>query len=351
MVSKFTSSVLALTLGAMALTACQDKAAGGAGGATGSMSIVGSSTVFPFAKLVAEQFSADGKFKTPVLESTGTGGGIEQFCAGIGPKTPTIANASRRLKKSEFDTCAKNGVTEIVEIEIGSDGLALAQSKDGMAIKLTPKQVYMALAANPFGKPNTAKTWTDVDSSLPAEPIAVYGPPKSSGTRDSFHELIMEPGCVTDPASKALKDSDKEKFEAVCYGIRTDGAYIEQGENDNLIVSKLTKNPNHIGVFGYSYMEENASRVRGITLSGVEPTIATISDGSYPGARMMYIYVKKAHVGKVPGVTEFVQAFMDLGAAGGPLAKIGLIPAPDADRAAQVDAATNMKPMDGSVLK
>ena len=351
MLNKVTSSALALALGALALTACQDKAAGGAGGASGSMSIVGSSTVFPFAKKVAEQFSADGKFKTPVLESTGTGGGIEQFCAGIDGKTPSIANASRRMKASEFETCSKNGVTEIIEIAIGSDGLALAQASNGMAIALTPKQVYMALAANPFGKPNTAKNWSDVDASLPAKPIAVYGPPKSSGTRDSFHELILEVGCNTDPAMKAMKDSDKDKWEVTCHDIRTDGAYIEQGENDNLIVSKLASNPDHVGVFGYSYMEENAGKVKGITMSGVAPTAATIADGTDPGARVMYIYVKKAHVGKVPGISEFMQAFIDMGAVGGPLAKIGLIPSTDAVRAEHSETVQSMKILDGKSLK
>lgn len=351
MLNKVTSSALALALGALALTACQDKAAGGAGGASGSMSIVGSSTVFPFAKKVAEQFSADGKFKTPVLESTGTGGGIEQFCAGIDGKTPSIANASRRMKASEFETCSKNGVTDVVEVVVGIDGIALAQAEGGMKITLTPQHVYEALAANPYGKPNTTKTWADVDPSLPAKPIAVYGPPKSSGTRDAFAELILEAGCKTDATTKALKDSDKDKYEAICHDVRTDGAYIEQGENDNLIVSKLASNPDHIGVFGYSYMEENAGKVHGIALEGVVPTYDTIAAGDYPGARKLYIYVKKAHIGKIPGLAEFVAAFVDLGAKDGPLAKIGLISLPDADRAAQADVAKNMPLLNGADLK
>ncbi len=351
MFNKFTSSALALALGAVALTGCQDKAAGGAGGASGSMSIVGSSTVFPFAKVVAEQFGKTGSFKTPVLESTGTGGGIEQFCAGIGGDTPSIANASRRMKASELETCTKNGVTEVVEVVVGIDGIALAQADGGMKINLTAKQVYEAVAANPYGKPNTTKTWADVDPSLPAKPIAVYGPPKSSGTRDAFAELILEAGCKTDATTKALKDSDGDKYEAFCHDVRTDGLYIEQGENDNLIVSKLTKNPDHIGVFGYSYMEENAGKVHGIALDGVVPTYDTIAAGDYPGARKLYIYVKKAHVGKIAGLAEFVSMFVDLGAADGPLSKIGLIALPEADRTVQVEAAKSMKPLSAADLK
>ena len=351
MMNKVTSSALALALGALALAGCQDKAAGGAGGASGSMSIVGSSTVFPFAKVVAEQFGKDGKFKTPVLESTGTGGGIEQFCAGIGGDTPSIANASRRMKASELETCTKNGVTEVVEVVVGIDGIALAQADGGMKIALTAKQVYEAVAANPYGKPNTAKTWADVDPSLPAKPIAVYGPPKSSGTRDAFAELILEAGCKTDATTKALKDSDKDKYEAICHDVRTDGLYIEQGENDNLIVSKLTKNPDHIGVFGYSYMEENAGKVHGIELDGVVPTYDSIAKGDYPGARKLYIYVKKAHVGKIPGLAEFVSMFVDLGAADGALSKIGLIALPEAERMVQAEGAKSMKPLAAGDLK
>ncbi len=342
-----------LAISTLALAACNDQASsGGSGGARQEIRVVGSSTVFPFAKAVAEAFTkaATGN-KNPVVESTGTGGGIEAFCAGIGSETPDIANASRQMKKSEFETCVKNGVTEIVEIQVGIDGLAIAESNKGPAMKLTPLDVYKALAANPFGKPNTTKNWSDVNASLPNLPISVYGPPKTSGTRDSFAELILEAGCKTDEAIKALKKSDEDKYKAICHDVRTDGAYKEQGENDNLIVQKLAANPNMLGVFGYSYLEENAATVRGITLNGVAPTYDAIADGSFPGARPLFIYVKKAHVEKIPGIKEYIAEFVKAGAKGSYLAKLGLIAAPDDVRAAASKAATELTVMDGANLK
>ncbi|NJM49873.1 MAG: phosphate ABC transporter substrate-binding protein [Sphingomonadales bacterium] len=342
-----------IAISTLALAACNDQASsGGAGGARQEIRIVGSSTVFPFSKAVAEAFQkADTSRKNPVVESTGTGGGIEAFCAGVGAQTPDIANASRRMKKSEFETCQKNGVTDIVEIQVGIDGIAIAESVKGPSMKLTVVDVYKAVAANPFGKPNTAKNWSDVNPSLPNLPIAVYGPPKTSGTRDAFAELILEAGCKTDAATKALKDSDKDKYEAVCYDVRTDGAYKEQGENDNMIVQKLAANPNMLGVFGYSYMEENAATVRGIAIDGVSPSYDAIASGSYPGARPLFIYVKKAHVDKIPGIKEFLAEFVSAGVKGSYLAKLGLIAAPDDVRKAASDAATNLTPIDGSQLK
>jgi phosphate transport system substrate-binding protein len=343
-----------VAISALALSACNDQAStgGAAGGSRQEIRIVGSSTVFPFAKAASEAFAkADPTRKSPVLESTGTGGGMEQFCKGVGADTPDITNASRRMKKKEFENCQKNGVKDIVEIQVGVDGLALAQSNKGQKIALSTADVYKALAAKPFGKPQTAKLWSDVNPSLPKLPISVFGPPTTSGTRDSFHELIMEAGCKTDTALKALKDTDKDKFEAVCYEIRTDGAFKEQGENDNLIVQKLDANPNMVGIFGYSYMEENASKVHGITMDGVNPTIATISDGSYPGARKMFIYVKKAHLDKIPGIKEFVAEFLKGGAVGGYLTKLGMIASTDADSKKANDAANSLAIMDGADLK
>ncbi len=347
----FSKAFIGAAIGALMLSACQDQAAsGGAAGGAG-MSIVGSSTVFPFAKVVSEAFGQGGKFKTPVLESTGTGGGMDQFCSGVGADTPSITNASRRMKASEFEKCKAAGVTDIVELNIGIDGIALAQSVDGGAIALTPKQVYEALAAKPYGKAQTAKNWSDIDPSLPNKPIAIYGPPTTSGTRDAFDELMMEAGCKTNPEMKALKDSNKESYEEICKSIRTDGPYIEQGENDNLIVQKLSSNPDHLGIFGYSYMEENAGKVKGISIEGVAPTYDTIAGGKYPGARKLYIYIKKAHVGKVPGVAEFATAFMDMAAEGGELTKIGLITLPKAEYDAQKAAAGSMNLLDASGLK
>lgn len=343
-----------IAISALALSACNDQAStgGAAGGSRQEIRIVGSSTVFPFAKAAAEAFAkGDASRKSPVVESTGTGGGIEQFCKGVGAESPDIANASRRMKKSEFENCQKNGVKDIVEIQVGIDGLALAQSNKGQKFALSTADVYNALAANPFGKPQTAKLWSDVNPSLPKLPISVFGPPTTSGTRDSFHELIMEAGCKTDAATKALKDSDKDKFEEVCYGIRTDGAFKEQGENDNLIVQKLDANPDMLGIFGYSYMEENASKVHGITMDGVTPTNETISSGKYPGARKLFIYVKKAHVDKIPGIKEFVAEFLKGGVMGGYLTKLGMIPSTEADHKAANEAANNFVAMTGADLK
>ncbi len=342
-----------IAISTLALSACNDQAAsGGSGGARQEIRVVGSSTVFPFAKAVAEAFQkADPARKNPVIESTGTGGGIEAFCAGVGAQTPDIANASRRIKKGEFETCQKNGVTDIIEIEVGIDGIAMAQSNKGASFKLTAAEVYRALAANPFGKPNTAKNWSDVNPALPNLPIAVFGPPKTSGTRDAFAELILEAGCKTDAATKALKDSDKDKYEAICHDVRTDGAYKEQGENDNLIVQKLSANPNMVGVFGYSYMEENAGTVTPLSLDGVTPTSATIADGSYPGARSLFIYVKKQHIDKIPGIKEYLAEFISGGAKGGYLSKLGLIASPDATRQKATDAAKALTAMDAAGLK
>lgn len=339
---------------ALALTACNDQASSGgaAGGSRQEIRIVGSSTVFPFAKAASEAFAkADTSRKSPVLESTGTGGGMEQFCKGVGADTPDITNASRRMKKSEFENCQKNGVKDIIEVQVGIDGLAMAQSNKGQKFALSTADVYKALAANPFGKPQTAKLWSDVNPSLPKLPISVFGPPTTSGTRDSFHELIMEAGCKTDPAMKALKESDEDKYKATCTEIRTDGAFKEQGENDNLIVQKLDANPDMVGIFGYSYMEENASKVHGLVMDGVTPTIATISNGSYPGARKMYIYVKKAHLDKIPGIKEFVAEFLKGGEPGGYLTKLGMIASTDSDYKQAIEGSKNLVAMTGADLK
>ena len=343
-----------VAISALALAACNDQAStgGAAGGSRQEIRIVGSSTVFPFAKAASEAFAkADTSRKSPVLESNGTGGGIEQFCKGVGAETPDIANASRRMKKSEFENCQKNGVKDIVEVQVGIDGLALAQSNKGTKFVLSTADVYKALAANPFGKPQTAKLWADVNPSLPKLPISVYGPPTTSGTRDSFHELIMEAGCKSNAAMKALKETDEGKYKAICTEVRTDGAFKEQGENDNLIVQKLDSNPNMVGIFGYSYMEENVSKVHGIVMDGVSPTLATISDGSYPGARKMFIYVKKAHIDKIPGIKEFIAEFLKGGAVGGYLTKLGMIASTDADYNAATDAANSLNAMTGADLK
>lgn len=346
------AAICALTVSALALSACGDKAGSAGGGARDYVSAVGSSTVYPFATAAAEAFAAaNAGMKTPKIESTGTGGGFERFCQGVGAGTPDIANASRRMKKKEFDTCAKNGVTDIVEIQIGIDGLAFGESVNGPKFKLTQEDVYKALAANPYGKPNTAKTWKDVNPALPAAPISVYGPPSTSGTYDAFKELVLGKGCEANADMKALKDSNKDEFEKTCHTLRGAPEYVEQGENDNLIIQKLNKNPNSVGIFGFSYLDANKAKINGIPLNGVSPEYATIADGKYPGSRPLYIYVKKAHVGVIPGLKEYVAAFMGEAQKDGPLSKKGLIVAPDDVTAAATKAATDLPTLDGSQLK
>ena len=349
MVKKFALTACVATA-ALALSACQDQAASG-GGARDYISAVGSSTVYPFATAAGEKFAEATGNKVPKIDSTGTGGGFERFCQGVGGDTPDIANASRRIKKKEFDSCAANGVKDIVEIQIGIDGIALGEAARGPGFKLTEEDVYKALAANPYGKPNTAKTWKDVNPALPAVGISVFGPPSTSGTYDAFKELIMGKGCDADPAMKALKDSDKDKHEAVCTGLRGAPFYVEQGENDNLIISKLDKNPSSLGIFGFSYLDANKDKIKAVPVQGVSPTYATIADGSYPGSRPLFVYVKKAHVGVVPGLAEYVAEILKGGAEGGYLAPKGLIVSPKAVADAANTAAKAMTPLDGSVLK
>ena len=315
------------------------------------ISIVGSSTVYPFTTAVAEQFGkANASFKTPKVESTGTGGGFKLFCAGVGVQHPDVSNASRKIKASEIETCAKNGVKDIVEINIGFDGIVVATSKKSKPMALTIKDVWLALAkevpdsagklvANPF------KTWKDVNPTLPATKIEVLGPPPTSGTRDAFVELVMDHGCKEFPAIKDLEKSDEKKAKAVCQTVREDGAFIEAGENDNLIVQKLVANPNALGIFGYSFMEENLDKVQGETINGVAPTFESIADGQYPVSRPLFIYVKKAHVGVIPGIKEFIAEFTSEKAVGdeGYLSRKGLIPLPDAQRKQVAADANNLK--------
>jgi phosphate transport system substrate-binding protein len=328
----------------------------GCGGAQNStrdqIRAVGSSTVYPFAKVVADSLTTTNPdFKSPIIESTGTGAGMNLFCAGVGPQTPDIANASRRIKSSEYETCAANGVTEVVELQVGLDGIAFAQTKGGLDLALTPQDVYEAIAANPYGKPNTAKTWKDVNPAYPAEPILVYGPPSTSGTRDALKELILAKGCDSNPEMKALKESDKDKHEAICTEVRSDGAYVDSGENDNLIVQKLEGNPKAIGVFGFSYLEENSSRLDGLTMNGVEPTYQSIANFEYPGARPLYLYVKKAHVDAIKGLKDYVIAWTNGWGEDGILARAGMVVSPPDVRAKYAAVANNMTPLDPSELK
>lgn len=299
------------------------------------IAIVGSSTVYPFTTTVAEQFGKGGRFKTPKVESTGTGGGFKLFCSGVGVQYPDIANASRAIKPAELENCTKAGVKDIVEVKIGYDGIVLANSVKGTLFKVTRKDLYLALArqvpdpSNPTALiANPYKTWNQVSKSLPADKIEVLGPPPTSGTRDAFVELVMEAGCQSFAWIKSLKDVDEGRFRRVCDSIREDGAYIEAGENDNLIVQKLEANPRAIGIFGYSFLEENLSRVEGSHVDGVPPTFENIASGKYPISRPLFIYVKGAHLGVIPGLKEFVTEYVSERSMGseGYLADKGLIP-------------------------
>jgi len=279
----------------------------GAAEARDQIRIVGSSTVYPFATTVAENFGKTTSFKTPVIESTGSGGGIKLFCSGVGVEHPDVTNSSRAIKSSEVETCKKNGVTDITEVKIGFDGIVLANSKSAPKFDVTRKQLYLALAKSiPDGKggfkANDKMTWADVDPSLPKVKIEVLGPPPTSGTRDAFTELVMDHGCGEFEEIKALAKTDKDKHKAVCQGVREDGAYIEAGENDNLIVQKLAATPTQYGIFGFSFLDQNADKIQGSNVEGVEPTFDNISSGKYPISRSLYFYTKNAHVGVIPGM-------------------------------------------------
>jgi phosphate transport system substrate-binding protein len=344
--NKFAFLIAAATVAT--LSAC----GGTQGGSREQIRAVGSSTVYPFAKAVsAELAKVNTALKSPIIESTGTGGGMKLFCAGVGVRHPDIENASRRMKKSEYEDCAKNGVDKIVEIQVGLDGIAFAEANGGIGFALTQADVYKALAANPFGKPNTAKTWKDVNPAFPAEPILVYGPPSTSGTRDALKELILMKGCDTNPEMKALKESDKDAHDKVCGEVRSDGAYVDSGENDNLIVQKLEANPKAIGVFGFSYLEENSDKLKGLTMNGIVPTYASIADFSYPGARPLYIYVKAAHFDAIKGLKEFVAEWAKSWSKGGLLAKQGMVVSPDDVQARNAKIASELTLLDASTLK
>lgn len=307
--------------------------------------IVGSSTVFPFATAVAEQFGRSTKFKTPVIEATGSGGGLKLFCAGIGLEHPDITNASRRIKEKEFQKCQTNGI-DLTEIVVGFDGIVLANAKGGPMLKLTRKQIYLATAklvpdpnrpcqsnwcepiANPY------KKWNEIDSSLPDMKIEILGPPPTSGTRDAFQELAMSKGANAFAHMKKLKKSDKSAWKKLTRTVREDGAWIDAGENDNLMVSKLVANPNAVGVFGFSFLDQNADRIRGAVVENIQPTFENIAGGKYKISRSLYFYIKNAHVGTVPGVLEYVKEFTSENAFGedGYLIDKGLIPLPASDR-------------------
>ena len=313
--------------------------------------IVGSSTVYPFTTAVAEDFQRANPGNSVIVESTGTGAGIKLFCGGVGQKYPDIVDASRPMKASEYADCAKAGAKQVIELPVGIDGLTLIQAKGEPALNLTLAQIYKGLAANPYGKPQTAQTWHDVDPSLPATKIRVLGPPPTSGTRDSLAELILEKGCDSDPAMKELKKADDKKHKETCTKIREDGAYVEAGENDNLLVQKVSADPGALGVLGFSYLEENADKVAPVSIAGIAPTEATISNVSYPGSRKLFLYIKGEHLAVKPSIKKFIEAYSKAWSKGGLLAKRGLVPLGDADASASTAQAAALKPLDPSTLK
>lgn len=313
--------------------------------------IVGSSTVFPFSTSVAEQFGQKSSFKTPVVESTGSGGGMKLFCAGVGENTPDITNASRRIKEGEFKSCNDNGVTP-VEVKIGFDGIVMANAKSGPELNITREQIFLALAKEIPGEdgkmiPNPHQKWSDIDPSLPNIKIEVLGPPPTSGTRDAFAEIALEGGAKKIEVLASLRKEDKKAFGKIAHAVREDGAYIEAGENDNLIIQKLEANENAFGVFGFSFLDQNADKVKGAVVEGNQPEFEKIAAGEYPISRSLFFYVKKEHVGVIPGLEEYVAEFTAESTWGpdGYLADKGLIPLPEADRKAIAESAKSMAPM------
>jgi len=315
--------------------------------------IVGSSTVYPFSTVVAERFGRGTDFKTPKVESTGSGGGLKLFCDGVGVDYPDIANSSRAIKASEVASCAANGVTDIVEIKIGYDGIVIANAFAAPAISVTRRELFLALAKKIPGvnagdlQDNPYVSWADVNPALPAVRIEVLGPPPTSGTRDAFVELAMEGGCKTFAWINALSSSDADAYRSICHTIREDGAFIEAGENDNLIVQKLEANPSAFGIFGFSFLDQNTATVKGAEVDGVAPTFDAIAAGEYPVSRPLYFYVKKAHVDVIPGLRDFLREFSSERAWGddGYLAERGLIPMPPAERAAMGQPVRDLTPL------
>ena len=305
------------------------------------INVVGSSTVYPFSTVVAENFGNKTGIKVPKIESTGSGGGMKLFCKGLGTGHPDITNASRRIKKNEFNQCKENGI-DVVEIKVGYDGIVIANSKKAKLLNLTKRQIFLALAKQvPAGNKeggslvdNPNKKWSDIDPNLPNKKIEVLGPPPTSGTRDAFNELAIEGGCKTFPKLKAIKKQDKKKYKAICRAVREDGAFIEAGENDNLIVQKLVENESAFGVFGFSFLIENEDKIQGSTVDGMAPTMETIADKSYGVSRPLYFYVKLAHVDVIPGIREFLAEYTsdDSWGPGGYLEERGMIPMPENER-------------------
>ena len=321
--------------------------------ASEGIDIVGSSTVYPFSTVAAERFSQITGGRSPKVESTGSGGGLALFCAGYGERTPDITNASRRIKKSEQKLCAKNGVSKVLEVKIGYDGIAIAQSIQGAVFALTRRELFLALGRDIYGhdgvlQPNPNKKWRDINPNFPDTAILVYGPPPTSGTRDAFAELVLEKGCARFSQMKALKKSDKKKYKAVCHSVREDGAYIEVGENDNIIIQKLASNPDTLGIFGFSFLDENRDKVRGFAVEGQLPEFNAIANGDYSVSRPLFFYAKLQHYGKTEELQNFVEFFIQPEVMGddGFLTERGLIPLSPDEYQAIVKAVKEQTPME-----
>ncbi len=311
--------------------------------------IVGSSTVFPYTQAVAEQFSSVTGAPAPVVESTGTGGGMQIFCQGVGVDHPDLTGASRAMTASEYELCTGNGVTDITEVLIGYDGLSVATAQEAADFDLSKAQLFEALAAEVavdgeiVANPHT--NWSDIDSSLPDQPILVYGPPPTSGTRDAWVELVMEEGCTEFEAITAL---DEDRQEEVCQRMRTDGPFVEAGENDNLIVQRLNSDANALGIFGYSFLFENQDSLKAASVGGVTPSAETIETGEYGISRPLFFYVKNAHRDAIPNLQDFIAEYVSEEAMGpgGYLQERGLVPLGGERRKTVQDAALSGEAME-----
>ena len=313
--------------------------------------VAGSSTVYPFTKAVAQRFhAANGAIPAPDVQSTGTGAGFEAFCAGNGGASPDIVGASRRIHRAELQRCRANGITDVTELQIGTDGVVIVNSPAGPPVALSRREIYEAIAAAPYGQPNTRMRWNQVNPSLPDIPILVYGPPERDGTRDSLVEMIMVPGCETNAEMRRLKESDSRRHDQICTAIRNDGLYVARGEDDEHTATMLIVNPGGLGIFGYSYLEERGEQLRGIAVDGVTPSAATIGAGTYPASRPLYLYVKSALVPRVQGLRGFLDAYIQAVAPGGYLAEAGLVPASEEVRARTAEAARTLPPLRPAAL-
>lgn len=334
-----------MTLPALLLAACNTSPA--------PISVTGSATVFPFTRAVGEAFvKQDARQPMPEIASVGTGQGAQAFCKPVNGKAPDLLDASRRMTRNEFEACRTAGAGDLLEIRIGLDGLALAGALQGPRLELTSQDLYLALAANPRGKPNTAKTWADVNPKLPAIPILVLGHPAGSGTRDMFESLVMRVGCLAamPEAAELMKSADPSLFDTACLRIRTDGPYVEKGENDAEIVAALKQNPNALGMFGYSRLEQNAATLRAVPINGVAPDARTIAGGQYPGARTLFLYVRKARLKEMPALKDFLRLYLKMATPDGPLVKIGLVALSDSARKKSVEEVEDEYPLEALEL-